>query len=220
MTRQQESPIVFLGDSRAPRPSPWRKFLQLKEQDRLQHLKRMVKFQQPPNQEEEQMTWSWRNLLNSIFGQENKKKCENGKSPDSFNIYDRRPNFRNNYGWITAIDESDYQPLRHSGIGVCLVNLTAGSMMAPRTFEPISNRVWNCFEWKQQNTDCVSKWNTSDECKSKSRRCFLGPKILPLLSNCSKVRFSRVLRIHNFSSPEQATALDWCKLNSSNHENP
>ncbi|XP_024437440.2 vicilin-like seed storage protein At2g28490 [Populus trichocarpa] len=125
MTRQQESPIVFLGDSRAPRPSPWRKFLQLKEQDRLQHLKRMVKFQQPPNQEEEQMTWSWRNLLNSIFGQENKKKCENGKSPDSFNIYDRRPNFRNNYGWITAIDESDYQPLRHSGIGVCLVNLTA-----------------------------------------------------------------------------------------------
>jgi hypothetical protein len=125
MTRQQESPIVFLGDSRAPRPSPWRKFLQLKEQDRLQHLKRMVKFQQPPNQEEEQMAWSWRNLLNSIFGQENKKKCENGKSPDSFNIYDRRPNFRNNYGWITAIDESDYQPLRHSGIGVCLVNLTA-----------------------------------------------------------------------------------------------
>jgi len=125
MTRQQEGPIVFLSDSRAPRPSPWRKFLQLKEQDRQQHLKRMVKFQQPPNQEEEQMAWSWRNLLNSIFGQENKKKCENGKSPDSFNIYDRRPNFRNNYGWITAIDESDYQPLRQSGIGVCLVNLTA-----------------------------------------------------------------------------------------------
>ncbi|KAJ6964571.1 hypothetical protein NC652_002733 [Populus alba x Populus x berolinensis] len=74
MTRQQEGPIVFLGDSRAPRPSPWRKFLQLKEQDRLQHLKRMVKFQQPPNQEEEQMAWSWRNLLNSIFREENKKK--------------------------------------------------------------------------------------------------------------------------------------------------
>ncbi|KAG6792852.1 hypothetical protein POTOM_002011 [Populus tomentosa] len=73
ITRQQEGPIVFLGDSRAPRPSPWRKFLLLKEQDRLQHLKRVVKFQQPPNQEK-QMAWSWRNLLNSVLGQENKKK--------------------------------------------------------------------------------------------------------------------------------------------------
>ena len=126
MTRQQEGPIVFIGDSRAPRPSLWTKFLQLKEQDRLQHLKRMVKFQQQPSQGEEQRTWSWRKLLNSIFGQENKKKGEKvGKSPDSYNIYDRRPDFRNNYGWSIALDESDYQPLKYSGIGVYLVNLTA-----------------------------------------------------------------------------------------------
>eukprot|EP00258_Populus_trichocarpa_P008086 XP_002313331.2 vicilin-like seed storage protein At2g28490 [Populus trichocarpa] len=132
MTRQQEGPIVFIGDSRAPRPSLWTKFLQLKEQDRLQHLKRMVKFQQQPSQGEEQRTWSWRKLLNSIFGQENKKKGEKvGKSPDSYNIYDRRPDFRNNYGWSIALDESDYQPLKYSGIGVYLVNLTAGSMLAP-----------------------------------------------------------------------------------------
>ncbi|CAK7330998.1 unnamed protein product [Dovyalis caffra] len=132
MTRQQEGPIVFIGDSRAPRASLWTKFPQLKEQDRLQHLKRMVEFQQPPNQEKEQMTWSWRKLLHSIIGQENKKKGEKaGKSPDSCNIYDRRPDFRNNYGWSMALDESDYPPLQHSGIGVYLVNLTAGSMMAP-----------------------------------------------------------------------------------------
>ncbi|KAJ6984740.1 vicilin-like seed storage protein [Populus alba x Populus x berolinensis] len=132
MTRQHEGPIVFVGDSRAPRPSLWTKFLQLKEQDRLQHLKRMVKFQQQPSQGEEQRTWSWRKLLISIFGQENKKKGEKvGKSPDSYNIYDRRPDFRNNYGWSIALDESDYQPLKYSGIGVYLVNLTAGSMLAP-----------------------------------------------------------------------------------------
>jgi hypothetical protein len=126
MTRQQEGPIVFIGDSRAPRPSLWTKFLQLKEQDRLQHLKRVVKFQQQPSQGEEQRTWSWRKLLNSIFGQENKEKGEKvGKSPDSYNIYDRRPDFRNNYGWSIALDESDYQPLKYSGIGVYLVNLTA-----------------------------------------------------------------------------------------------
>ncbi|KAG5238418.1 vicilin antimicrobial peptide [Salix suchowensis] len=132
MTRQQEGPIVFIGDSRAPRLSPWTRFLSLKEQDRLQHLKRLVKFQQQPSEGEEQMTWSWRKLLNSVFGQENKKKGEKaGKSPDSYNIYDRRPDFRNNYGWSIALDESDYQPLKHSGVGVYLVNLTAGSMMAP-----------------------------------------------------------------------------------------
>ncbi|KAF9675539.1 hypothetical protein SADUNF_Sadunf09G0042700 [Salix dunnii] len=132
MTRQQEGPIVFIGDSRAPRLSPWTKFLKLKEQDRLEHLKRLVKFQQQPSQGEEQMTWSWRKLLNSVFGQENKKKGEKaGKSPNSYNIYDRRPDFRNNYGWSIALDESDYQPLKHSGVGVYLVNLTAGSMMAP-----------------------------------------------------------------------------------------
>lgn len=123
LTRQQDGPIVYLPDSHAP--SLWSKFLQLNEQKRLQHLKRVLEFQEKP-QEREQMAWSWRKLLKSVFGAEDRKDTRaTGGSPDSYNIYKRSPDFRNNYGWTVALDESDYKPLKHSGIGVYLVNLTA-----------------------------------------------------------------------------------------------
>lgn len=130
--RQEEGPILYASDSHSPRL--WAKFLQLKEQDRLQQLKRMVELQNEPQEEEEEISWTWRKLLNSVFGTGNKKdKDDRGtsKGPDSYNIYDRRPDFRNDYGWSMALDESDYEPLKYSGVGVYLVNLTAGSMMAP-----------------------------------------------------------------------------------------
>lgn len=70
--------------------------------------------------------------MNSVFGAEDRKDTRNTRrSPDAYNIYKRRPDFKNNYGWSVALDGSDYKPLKHSGIGVYLVNLTAGSMMAP-----------------------------------------------------------------------------------------
>jgi hypothetical protein len=127
LSRQREGPIVYLEDSRSP--SVWAKFLQMKQQDRLQHLKKMVPddFQEEPVHRQEELTWSWRKLLNSMLGKESKRKDDKGagKSPDSYNLYDRRPDFSNNYGWSVALDESDYDPLKHSGIGVYLVNLTA-----------------------------------------------------------------------------------------------
>ncbi|XP_062172690.1 vicilin-like seed storage protein At2g28490 [Alnus glutinosa] len=133
LTRQREGPIVYVPDARSP--SVWAKFLQMKDQDRLQHLKRMVlDFQEEPDHDhQEEQTWSWRKLLNSMLGKETKRRGDKGtgKSPDSYNLYDRRPDFSNNYGWSLALDESDYDPLKRSGIGVYLVNLTAGSMMAP-----------------------------------------------------------------------------------------
>lgn len=132
MTGQKGGPIIYLEDSHAPRPSIWSKFLQMKEQDRLQHLKRMVEFQEVPIEEEQKTTWSWRKLLNSVFGQENREGDERpGKSPDSCNIYNRKADFKNNYGWSIALDESDYEPLKHSGIGVYLVNLTAVIVLKP-----------------------------------------------------------------------------------------
>ncbi|KAF2300558.1 hypothetical protein GH714_014024 [Hevea brasiliensis] len=48
-----------------------------------------------------------------------------------FSILPEIPDFRNNYGSSIALDDSDYDPLKHAGLGVYLVNLTAGSMMAP-----------------------------------------------------------------------------------------
>lgn len=125
LSTQNEGPIVFISDSHSP--SMWAKFLQLKEKERLEHLKRMVEFQQEPQDQEQEVEeeWSWRKLLKSVFRTQNKKERGTRKSPDSYNLYDRRPDFQNNYGWSIALDHSDYTPLKHSGIGVYLVNLTA-----------------------------------------------------------------------------------------------
>ncbi|KAK4255044.1 hypothetical protein QN277_008097 [Acacia crassicarpa] len=134
LKKQQEGPIVFVDDSL------WTKFLELKEQDRLQHLKKMVDDQAESDDDKEEKTeeaeptdWSWRKLLNSVFGNVNTRieKRHTVKPPDSYNLYDGKPDFRNRYGWSVALDSSNYSPLKRSGFGVYLVNLTAGSMMAP-----------------------------------------------------------------------------------------
>ncbi|EEF36024.1 nutrient reservoir, putative [Ricinus communis] len=130
-SRQSDGPIIYLEDSRAPRI--WTKYFQMKEKERLKHMKRMMDFQNEPMEEEERTSWAWGRLLNYVLGQENEKKRHDrkGKSPDSYNIYKKSPDFRNNYGSSIAIDEAEYDPLKNSGIGVYYVNLTAGSMMAP-----------------------------------------------------------------------------------------
>ncbi|XP_061354956.1 vicilin-like seed storage protein At2g28490 [Gastrolobium bilobum] len=145
-TEQHEGPIVHVGDSHVT--SIWTKFLQLKKEDKVQHLKKMVQDQEEQDdddddddddEEEEQQlqkSWSWRKLLESVFGNENKKdtrdnKGSHHKSPHSYNLYDRKPDFKNSYGWSVALDGSDYSPLKSSGVGIYHVNLTAGSMMTP-----------------------------------------------------------------------------------------
>ncbi|KAK4755559.1 hypothetical protein SAY87_009316 [Trapa incisa] len=136
LTSQQEGPIVHVHDSVPPRA--WTKFMQLNKEDKLQHMKRIVESQRLSMEEgkgdEQEKSWSWRKLLMSLFGSDDAREDggrRRGKAPDSYNLYDRKPDFRNNYGWSVALHQSDYEPLRHSGIGIYLVNLTAGSMMAP-----------------------------------------------------------------------------------------
>ncbi|GLT46319.1 hypothetical protein SLA2020_200810 [Shorea laevis] len=129
--RQQEGPIVYMN--RTHTPNFWTKFNELRETDRLQHLKKAEARRESGHAEEEQTGWSWRKLLNSFFGIKITRDGYRGTRnfPDSYNLYNRSPDFRNNYGWSIALDGSDYSALKHSGIGVYLVNLTAGSMMAP-----------------------------------------------------------------------------------------
>ncbi|KAA8544007.1 hypothetical protein F0562_021816 [Nyssa sinensis] len=122
MTRQQSGPIVFL-DSHSP--SIWTQFLLQKEHQRLAHLKRMVQFEEEEADNEEQSTWSFRNFLDSVFGEENQRDNKRSKSLESYNLYDKHPDYKNNYGWSISVDESDYSPLSHSGSGIYLVNLTA-----------------------------------------------------------------------------------------------
>ncbi|CAJ1956008.1 unnamed protein product [Sphenostylis stenocarpa] len=139
---QHGGPIVHVGDSHTT--SIWTKFLQLKEEDKLDHLREMVQQQreneevekeeeESGDEEEQQTSWSWRKLLKSVFGEEIKETREKitKKPPRSYNLYDRKPDFKNNYGWSVAIDGSRYHPLRRSGVGIYHINLSAGSMMAP-----------------------------------------------------------------------------------------
>ncbi|XP_062213436.1 vicilin-like seed storage protein At2g28490 [Phragmites australis] len=87
--------------------------------------------------------WSWRKLVNRFIGlggagasgrvatEANKKDKKKGGASEPYNLYDNEPEFRNTYGWTVAVDKHNYEPLDHSDIGVYLVNLTAGSMLAP-----------------------------------------------------------------------------------------
>ncbi|KAE8691024.1 LOB domain-containing protein 11-like [Hibiscus syriacus] len=122
LSRQKDGPIVHVAPSHAP--SIWTKFSQLKEEDRLKKVKRMVL-----GEVEQVKEWSWWNLFGMLSG--NEENLFKDKAPDSYNIYKRSPDFRNNYGWSVAVDGSVYKPLKDHGTSIYLVNLTAGSMMAP-----------------------------------------------------------------------------------------
>ncbi|KAL6199991.1 hypothetical protein ACLB2K_029773 [Fragaria x ananassa] len=43
----------------------------------------------------------------------------------------RKPDFKNHHGWTLSVDESNFSPLQNSGVGVHLISLNAGSMLAP-----------------------------------------------------------------------------------------
>jgi len=119
-----------MGRSHASASSIWTQFLQLKEDDKLNHMKKMMQDQEQEQEDEDEVmqktSWSWRKLLESVFGNEIKtKNCDKvtHKSPHSCNLYDRKPDFKNSYGWSVSLDGSDYSPLKSSGIGIYDVNL-------------------------------------------------------------------------------------------------
>ncbi|KAE9463459.1 hypothetical protein C3L33_04633, partial [Rhododendron williamsianum] len=105
----------------------------MKHYERVQCLKRMVQVhEEATEQDEEPIMLSFRKLLGSVFGNQVSGKDEGRSSrPDSYNLFDRKPDFENDYGSSVVVDQSVYSPLRQSGVGLYLVNLTAGSMMAP-----------------------------------------------------------------------------------------
>ncbi|RHN75889.1 putative rmlC-like jelly roll protein [Medicago truncatula] len=137
-TRKHEGPIVHVGRSHPSASNIWTKFLQLKEDDKLNHMMKMMQDEEQEEEEDDEVmqktSWSWRNLLESVFGNEIKNKKYDKvthKSPHSCNLYDRKPDFKNSYGWSVALDGSDYSPLKSYGIGIYHVNLKPGSMMTP-----------------------------------------------------------------------------------------
>lgn len=102
------------------------------------HLKRIVHYYSDAvavgevAEQQQQHYWPWlfirKLFINPFFSN---KDDGDDDAPDSYNIFDRDPDFSNDYGWSLAVDENDYPPLKIPDITVYLVNLTAGSMMAP-----------------------------------------------------------------------------------------
>lgn len=103
-------------------PSLWKRFLDQGKHEKQAQMKRIVQVR-VKNDEGEKTTWSLTDFVNSMFGV-NRKKGDS-KSLDSYNIYDRKPDFKNDYGWSIEVNENDYEPLKKSDFGVYLVNLTA-----------------------------------------------------------------------------------------------
>ncbi|KAG4974114.1 hypothetical protein JHK82_031023 [Glycine max] len=137
-SKELDGPIMFVDDSHAP--SLWTKFLQLKKDDKEQQLKKMMQDQEE-DEEEKQTSRSWRKLLETVFGKVNEKieNKDTAGSPASYNLYDdKKADFKNAYGWSKALHGGEYPPLSEPDIGVLLVKLSAGSMLAPHV-NPISD---------------------------------------------------------------------------------
>ncbi|PHU15898.1 hypothetical protein BC332_17103 [Capsicum chinense] len=130
LTRQSSGPIVHISSSH-DHSNIWSKFLAQEPHQKLAHLKRIVNFGEESSPKEEQSTWSLRKILFTLLNREDAVKRVNHEAPSTYNLYNRNPDFQNDYGWSKKLDESDYSPLRISGNGVYLVNLSSGSMMAP-----------------------------------------------------------------------------------------
>ncbi|XP_073133439.1 vicilin-like seed storage protein At2g28490, partial [Henckelia pumila] len=125
LTRQNHGPIVHLSDNSH---DSWSKFLDMKRHENLARMRKIVGIKEADDVEEGS---TWCSFKEMLFGKADKRQDEQWRKQGSCNIYERKPDFKNNYGWSTSLDESDYSPLANSDTGVYLVSLTKGSMMAP-----------------------------------------------------------------------------------------
>ncbi|XP_060174366.1 vicilin-like seed storage protein At2g28490 [Lycium barbarum] len=129
LTRQSSGPIVHLSGSH--HTNIWTKFVAQEPHQRLAHMKMVVNFGDAASPKEDESTWSLRKFLFNLLNREDVVDRANHKAPSTYNLYNKKPNFKNDYGWSKKVDESDYSPLKQSGNGVYLVNLSPGSMVAP-----------------------------------------------------------------------------------------
>lgn len=123
MTRQSSGPIVHLSGSHHD-ANVWSNFLDLEPHERLANLKRIVNFDEEVSPKEEKSRWSFRKFLFTLLNGEDVIERVNHKAPSTYNIYNKKPDFKNDFGWSKKVDSSDYSPLEKSGHGVYLVNLS------------------------------------------------------------------------------------------------
>lgn len=107
-------------------PTMWTEFLGLRGEEKRMHLKKLLEMKQGSSDQDQEYSpwWSWRHIARSMLDL-TEVKNKGSKCEDSYNIYDRKSDYKNDYGWSKALDYDDYEPLKYSGVGVYYVNLTA-----------------------------------------------------------------------------------------------
>ncbi|VFQ91474.1 unnamed protein product [Cuscuta campestris] len=104
-------------------------------EERLARLKRFAGVGREDDDNERSWRWPFKKALvmtKMMLGPfSNKEESGSGEAPESYNIFEAEPDFSNDYGWSLAVGGDDYSSLKLPDISVYLVNLTAGSMMAP-----------------------------------------------------------------------------------------
>ncbi|XVF15722.1 hypothetical protein REPUB_Repub09cG0180100 [Reevesia pubescens] len=116
-----------------------------------------------------------RNGFDSINGKKKKK---------AYNVLEADPDFKNCNGWSLTVDRNDLRLLRDSQIGVFMVNLTKGSMMAPH-WNPRASEIAIVLQGQGMvRVACSSNANKS-ECKNmrfrvKEGDVFAIPRFYPM----------------------------------------
>ncbi|KAA8531833.1 hypothetical protein F0562_006450 [Nyssa sinensis] len=92
----------------------------------------------------ERTFWKWEaELMKGILGSKGHGMSDvNNKHEKSktFNIFRVKPDFENCNGWITTVTKKDLKAIKGSQIGLFMVNLTKGSMMAPH-WNPMATEI-------------------------------------------------------------------------------
>ncbi|KAE8695343.1 zinc finger protein JACKDAW-like isoform X1 [Hibiscus syriacus] len=70
-------------------------------------------------------------LLKAFLGSNRGGFVGKHKKKKPYNVLEADPDFENCNGWSVTVDKKDMHLLKHSNVGIFMVNLTKGSMMAP-----------------------------------------------------------------------------------------
>ncbi|KAK7312541.1 hypothetical protein VNO77_36472 [Canavalia gladiata] len=198
-SKKVDGPIVYVGGSHAP--SLWTKFLQLNKEDKQQHLKKMVQDQDQEEEEEEEKetSWSWRKLMEIVVGKENEKikNKRSAGSPDSFNLHhDKKPDFKNAYGWSKALDGDEYPPLKQADIGIFHVLLSAGAMLVPH-LNPIATEYGIALRGRGRVEIVSPNRSNATSIEIKEGDAFVVPKYFPFCQIASR---NGVLELFGFTT--------------------
>ncbi|XP_068655265.1 vicilin-like seed storage protein At2g18540 [Aristolochia californica] len=131
--------------------------------------------------ETEHLNWK-ETIIEVLTGRVGTDIALSSKKPKTFNLLSKKPDFENCNGRSVTVSPKDFRPLKGSGIGLFMVNLTKGSMMGPH-WNPRATEIAIVTEGRGMvRVVCSSE---SSECNStrirvKEGDVFLVPRYHPM----------------------------------------